>query len=612
MKKLILPLLLTITFQSLALSSWLEKLDSTDKKEQLAMRWIASGGEIDIQFMHQKLNTMKIQLSPQPQFPNKPWSENHLVFSIKKDPELKLQVPYGSIEKVTAGSLSAQVDFSLTYKDKNIHITKLTFIPNKKNDADIDIVTFKIFDQKGRHIFNTNNVHIQYSKDRKLLQMKHMDMSASKSLSKLLSMPELNNQLLGQMHSYSHLSIPKNAQFSIKGGTCLTNPQFQDNTNYTDVLLVDMPTRNSSDQPINWVGNVSGTNHPVIVPSAELMNIGTADIPWFLKFTDPSTIPYDSDQHPYLLWNVYREVDNRFEQIGSSGLKHAFFSTNSICSCPSGQILGVGCGDIYGRGSNDIANSLGPRTELEANTGIWGNCGSFFDPNCTGSQTQTSGSRSTGLNRLSLNPVDIGPDLYMQPWYIVRDDINIFNSMGYKKFSPTLINTTWVMNTQSTFTNGAALDNYVSPNTISSTQASQTQSTNEGHFTVAVKVVDLGNGLYRYNYAIENYDFDPRFTQFNIPFNLPITLINPIFSDSDGDESNDWSFDVNNGELRIIGNVSNEQDWGMLFSFSFTIFAPPQQGTIILDVASPVLNNTVSSLTLIPDLSSFMFVSGFE
>lgn len=602
MKRLILPILLSLSYPLSAVSTWLEKIDDIHKQEQLDLRWIASGGEVDIQFMFNKLNTMNISLTPKPHFPNKHWSENHLVFSIQKESQIKLQVPYGNIENVTGGELIVNAKFSLEYFGKKIDVQSLKFIPNIRKKDDVDIATFKLVDQQGRHLFNTNNNHIQYSKDRKLLQMKHMDISASKDLALLLNMPELNAQLLGQVHTYSHLSIPKKAQLEIKGGTCLTNPNFQNPSNFTDVQLTTMGT-------VSWLNSVSDTSKLYLAPSATLANVGTADVPWYLKFTANSP-PYNNDQHPYLNWAVYREIDNRFEQIGLSELKHAFFSTNVNCSCPGGNILGVGCGDLYGRASNDLSNALGPRTELEAYTGIWDNCGSFFDPiPCTGSQQNSSGGPTTGDNRLSIDPNDIVPNLYMQAWYVVRDDINIFNSMGYKRFNPELINTTWVTNTDPAFSNGAALDNYVPKNTISGMQSSQTIATNEGHFTVAVKVIDLGGGLYRYNYAIENYDFDPEFINFHIPLDDSSSLSDTVFIDPDKNGANNWQFNRASNSLNVIGNVSNTQDWGMMFSFSFTTNAAPAKSQISIDAANPILNQTVSAQSLTP---INLFSNGFE
>src|SRR5690606_22348495 len=68
----------------------------------------------------------------------------------------------------------------------------------------------------------------------------------------------------------------------------------------------------------------------------------TADVAWYQKFTGNSA-PYGNDQHPYLIWNLYRLYpDGSIEQIGRSGVKHAFLTVNSRCisQCGGGHQLG--------------------------------------------------------------------------------------------------------------------------------------------------------------------------------------------------------------------------------------------------------------------------------
>jgi hypothetical protein len=141
-------------------------------------------------------------------------------------------------------------------------------------------------------------------------------------------------------------------------------------------------------------------------------------------------------------------------------------------------------------------------------------------------------------------------------------------------------------------------------------QASQTVSTNEGHFTVAVKVIDLGGGLYRYNYAIDNYDFDPRFIAYHIPMDNAASLSDVVFVDIDKNTSNDWQLSHNNNYLDITGTMTNSQDWGMLFSFSFSTNIAPKTYKISIDVAEPILNQSVKATTLAP--TSSIFIDGFE
>lgn len=110
-------------------------------------------------------------------------------------------------------------------------------------------------------------------------------------------------------------------------------------------------------------------------------SVWTADVVWNTKFTTP-TAPYNNDQHPYLIWNLYRiNSDGSLEQVAQSGVKHAFLTINSTCdeNPQNGHILGRGCGDTYGTGNNDSTGALGPRSEIIPASGLWGRCGSVYD-----------------------------------------------------------------------------------------------------------------------------------------------------------------------------------------------------------------------------------------
>jgi hypothetical protein len=56
-------------------------------------------------------------------------------------------------------------------------------------------------------------------------------------------------------------------------------------------------------------------------------------VPWYSKFSG-SFPPYNNDQHPFLVWNMYRVANGAIQQIGASGMKHAFLTINSNCLQP--------------------------------------------------------------------------------------------------------------------------------------------------------------------------------------------------------------------------------------------------------------------------------------
>jgi hypothetical protein len=605
--KLLFLLSLLISSLATAESPWLNNLNSDEKQQQMQLRWKAVGGQADLKFIYNKLSALDIKVSPKPEFANKHWDYNHLVFPISENSNLELLMPYGNIEKVTAGFLNIDSNFILSSNTKSHKVSSFKLIPTKKPLNQSDIITFKFVDQADNHLFTIDSVHIEFDKTKKLLLMQNMDLFATQELANLLESPMLADQVVGQLHTYNQLEIPEAAMTEMKAGSCVNHPIWPPAGN-VDVALIDIGS-------VQWMRNI-GTDKIVVAPSARLKNVGTADVPWHPQFSAPEP-PYGTDQHPFLNWSMYREVNGRFEQLGNSGVKHAFLTINSNCTinCNDNNILWLGCEDVYGTGNNDSSFALGPRAEIEAFAGTWDNCGSFFDPEpCTGSHQNSS--NGPDQNRLSVYNEDLlDPDntgVYMQAWYLIRDDINIFNSMGYKLLNPSQVNTSWSMNPSNTFVNKPALDSYVPTNTSSATQASQTIATNEGHFTVAVKVFDLGGGLYRYNYAVENYDFDPKFDKFKIPLSTNALLTDTVFVDPERDDSNNWNFETNAGYLEITGNANNQQDWGMLFSFSFTTDSAPELNSFEINVANPILNQTVSAVVLIPMKSDLIYKNSFE
>ncbi|HFC30679.1 MAG TPA: hypothetical protein ENJ44_06530, partial [Oceanospirillales bacterium] len=179
-------------------------------KQQESLRWQATGGQADVKFMYKKLSDMHIQVSPKPQFPNKHWDYNHLVYPISKKSALKIKMPYGIIQEITDGVLAVDSDFSLTYGKYSLKVNSFKLVPNKSPTNKSDIVTFDFVDQQNHKLFTIDSVHIEFDKAKGLLLMSNMDLFATQELAKLLHHPNLAGQVIGQLHTYSKLSIPAN------------------------------------------------------------------------------------------------------------------------------------------------------------------------------------------------------------------------------------------------------------------------------------------------------------------------------------------------------------------------------------------------------------------
>ena len=380
----------------------------------------------------------------------------------------------------------------------------------------------------------------------------------------------------------------------------------------------------------------------------------TADIPWYGKFSGTFP-PYGNDQHPYLIWNLYRlNPDGSIDQIGRSGVKHAFLTTNGGCATGHGtnsHVLGRQCSDTYGTGNNDSSSDLGPRSEIIPATNQWGRCGSIYDTNCDGvsnSSGNTVYSQRLIVVESQMDPaVQTGASYLFESWYLAREDINIYNSMGTLGMSPTRTGTSWNVGTGAAYRLGPAIDRWLEATSAAIDVKSYEYASNEGHVKAAVKVFDLGGGSWRYDYVVMNLDFARAFTECLDPSPIPqchegyikvvhnfgldsfsvavpgVNISSIVFSDGDLNAANDWTATVSSGQVRWtapanptplpnVPAVLNPLNWGMMYRFSFVADAGPGPGIrISLHVAEVGKPQALDALLSGP-ATDIIFADGFE
>jgi hypothetical protein len=363
--------------------------------------------------------------------------------------------------------------------------------------------------------------------------------------------------------------------------------------------------------PSSTLRNNRNNGSPVAVvpgdPLGTSSALYTADIPWYTKFQGIFA-PYDNDQHPYLIWNLYRlNADGTIDQIGRSGVKHAFLTINTSCDENPGDshILGRGCADVYSASNNDSNQSLGPRSEIIPATNVWGRCGSIYDTNCDGvsnMSTNTNYDQRLVVRESQFSgTAQAGATYLFESWYLARQDINILNSMGTKRVNFTRSGTVWAVGLNDQYKLGPAIDRWVDPAAPGANAASVASKTAEGQVKVAVKVTNLGGGRWRYDYAVMNLDFARAQTSGSEP-NLRVlsnkgfnsfmisrgaaTLSELKFSDGDLDTANDWTASIEGSNVKWTPPAGGSLDWGTMFRFSFVANKGPATATGYLGIAN--------------------------
>ncbi len=419
----------------------------------------------------------------------------------------------------------------------------------------------------GRALFVGDAMHFTVDRGAGRVRLFNIDLRLTPESAEILGVARYAGVAVGVLELILDAAIP--AEVGPPNGTC-SSPSWGSPNN--DVALINV----SSVQQMAREG-VFPNGRIAVAPSAVLRNVGTTDVPWYSKFSGTFP-PYGNDQHPLLVWNMYRIAGGAIEQIGVSPLKHAFLTLNTACGCAQGNILWPTCEDTYGSGTNDSLQDLGPRPEVTAHTGVWQRCGSIFDIDCDNVQNSAPPRLNMMDRRMAVRESDLstaGAAYYVDSWYIVRDDVNIFNSMGFRRVTPTG-GTTWTFSVAgSTYTPGPVIDEWVDPDAPGPNAQSVLVDTGKGRVKLAVRAQDLGGGQWRYEYALMNFDFDSRVKLFSIPLPRGAVLSDVGFHDVDGDSATDWTVTASKRLTWSAPTGAAAQDYASLLNFRFTVNAPP-------------------------------------
>ena len=346
---------------------------------------------------------------------------------------------------------------------------------------------------------------------------------------------------------------------------------------------------------VNHYGVVNGVRAYAIGTTA--CNAGTVNLNWV----------DGTPRHPVISCTIYRLQDGRLTQLGVTFVKHSFASLQgNACGfgCGAGgtfSALGPGCSDPYGAGLNGGQTGLGPRSEINAYDG------QFVYPFTTINQ-----GGNAIFKRIQV-PADEMPStgaiFFVEGQYVIKDEIQTngtpftdpgtgrpvnYNNASYKRLN--------VQNSGATSTTGATIRERAAiyawqdhGNGVNQPDNSVTVEEiivpNEGLLHVASKVTDLGDGTYRYDYAVHNQNSNMNIGSFSVP--NPGDASDFFFNDidyHDGPDAlisgDDWApveggSDITWSTESFISNPNaNAIRWGTMYSYSFVSSEAPEMGEV--------------------------------
>jgi hypothetical protein len=609
---------------------------------QATQTWSAWGGKIGFRWNTDVLGGLGVTLAQPTTTVAAPVTGTHADFRVhtwfdmRETGGLDFTVRNGALDNFSGGSVVMQGGYVLNLRDgTKIDLRNLTLRVRADNPRILDVVS-----GDGKVWFYSDRVMFELADANRTLAVRSADLRISKDLAFRLGAPEaagwevadlsLNTavNVVGSSNAPDRVCSP----FPWPGVDVPSVP----GAKYTADLFmqsfsVDTVGCQSCDGPGGNDGiaglaptstlrnNVNdGTRQPTIPgdPLGTSSALYTANVAWYTMFTGNNP-PYSNDQHPFLIWNMYRvNADGSMDQIGRSGVKHAFLTINAGCldSCNNSHSLGLGCGDTYGTGNNDSPSDMGPRSEIVPAQGVWGRCGSIWDPSCTGgehSNGNTQWTQRMQVHESQLDPAaNPGATYLMESWYIARDDVDIDNSMATIGGAPHYTSGQWSFTGQNGYKLGPAIDRWVSPVSPASNSLNTEIANSEGHVKVAVKATDQGNGTWRFVYAIENLDYaraviqppdngpDPRvvsnkgFDSFSVPVPAGTTVSSTTFHNGTVDGSGQWTASTGGNAVTWTAPAGATLDWGSMYTFTLIVDAAP--GPATHPQASPRGNGAVT------------------
>lgn len=417
-------------------------------------------------------------------------------------------------------------------------------------------------DASGAVQLRAHAIHARVNDAGRSLRLANADLVIAPSLAARLGRPELAGSYLGVLDGeYALGPAPPGSGVSALEGGCVA-----DFGPPPDVELIGL---SGLTQAVRAGGLVA------MAANATLRNNGPGDVAWNRAIAPATPV----GPHPLLAQHFYRLSGGVLEPIGLADLKHAFFATNSNCSCAGGQVLFAGCEDVYGVSTNLDREHLALRGEIDAVTRAWASLGSHFDGLPVDDFRDHGGAEHGAFeHRLVVAESDLqtqGARYFVESWYLAERDANLLNSLGHLEVTPILAGSTWAFPSVGTLVPGSILDELVDPLSPGPGTASELVDTGEGRLQLAAVTTDLGGGVHRYRYHLMNFDFERRVHSFSLPLLASQTVSNPEFRDADGDPLNDWSVAITADAVTWTAPAGNDLDWGTLYGFAVDVDAPP-------------------------------------
>ncbi len=322
-----------------------------------------------------------------------------------------------------------------------------------------------------------------------------------------------------------------------------------------------------------------------------------------------------TSEHPVFASTLYRIMDGRIEQIGVGFVAHTFFPLQSnACSigCTPAALgsLGAGCSDTIGSALSGSQGDMAPRIEINPYSA------DMPYPFATFGQSGNS------IYKRVKAPVDELSEedalYFVEQQYISvaeTTDAARNNNASYRQF--TVLENGNIALVGTTQSQRAAIyawaDHGLGADAPDpSVMISEVQIPGDGIVHVGSKAIDLGDGTWRYEYAVHNQNSARGIGTFAVPTqgSAPISTGFNGIEYLDAPDSNisslDWLVSSGSGvtswqtEDYFFNMDANAIRWGTMYNFSIVSSDAPTTGSVELGMFVPGETESVSGSAVVP------------
>jgi len=355
-----------------------------------------------------------------------------------------------------------------------------------------------------------------------------------------------------------------------------------------------------SSSPISNNGTVGGIRGYTL--GSNTCNQGTSNMLW------------SSDGTPGLAMNAYRLHDGRLEQLGQGWVKTACCAAATAgcgsCNGVGGQLLGAGCLDTYSASFNSIQGNLSPRNKINPFTGV------FSGP------IGASGSVIAGRVQVAESDMNAatfpGALYFVEGHYISTDDAAAGNHLNNASHHRVTVGASFNLAPVGGMVAGTpAIHAWKLHGLGLNTPDPDVNITNtdipgEGRFIVGSKAKDNGNGTWRYEYAVYNFNSDRAGGSFSVPVPRSAVITNIGYKDvnyhsGEPYANTDWIATAAGGSVKWdspqtfgANPNTNALRWGTLYNFWFDANLPPIAGEATIGLFKPHTPSSVQTPVPVP------------